>query len=53
MRDGKLFNPEMRDTYFYSPEDYVKSINEHEEYLEDSAFMRLSFQLADKNKHDT
>lgn len=47
-RNGKLFNPEMRDAYFSSPEDYMNSLNEHEEYLDDLPFMRLAFRMEKK-----
>ena len=46
-RNGVLFNPELRDSYFNSPDDYIESIKEHEKYLEDLPFLRLVFQMED------
>jgi len=47
-RNDELFNPEMRDAWFSSPEEYRDSIKEHEKYLEDLPFMRLLFRIVDK-----
>lgn len=47
-RNGKLFNPEFRNEYFNSPQEYRSSIEEHEKYLDDLPFMRLAFRMADK-----
>lgn len=48
MRNGSLFHPQMRDKYFDSSEEYRAGIDEHEKYLEDLPFMRLTFRITDK-----
>ena len=47
-RNRTPFNPEMRDTFFGSPDKYEGSMEKHEKYLEDLPFMRLLFQMEDK-----